>query len=203
MSCGGCQHFQLCVRSSYPVFPVFSSRICSATACNDTICKNFVQRSWHNIFNYNFSLVFVHSAKTAKKWKYTNFFVRRKKCKHCFCFQVKAIRAFDINGMTGSWYIVQYYASSEEAVEYACMKCNFSMDVESVQVSFSAADKVKSTVKCKPTQFSACADNNGLQLCVQRRSWSRRIARQYHMDHSGFRNPSALDTCGNDMYANE
>lgn len=82
---------------------------------------------------------------------------------------MKAIRAFDINGMMGSWYIVQYYASSEEAVEYACMKCNFSMDVESVQVSSSAADKVKSTVNCEPTQF-LFADNNGLQLFVQRRS---------------------------------
>lgn len=48
--------------------------------------------------------------------------------------QVKAIRNFEINGIIGSWYIVQYYASSEEAAEYACMKCNFSMNVEHVQV---------------------------------------------------------------------
>lgn len=59
--------------------------------------------------------------------------------KHILFFshlQVKAIRNFDINGMMGFWYIVQYYASSEEAAEYACMKCNFSMDTENVQVQF-------------------------------------------------------------------
>lgn len=50
--------------------------------------------------------------------------------------QVKAMRNFDINEMMGFWYVVQYYASSEEAAEYSCMKCNFSMSDESALVRF-------------------------------------------------------------------
>lgn len=36
--------------------------------------------------------------------------------------------------MMGFWYVVQYYASSEEAAEYSCMKCNFSISTESAHV---------------------------------------------------------------------
>lgn len=50
--------------------------------------------------------------------------------------QVKAMRNFDINKMMGFWYVVQYYASSEEAAEYSCMKCNFTMSDESALVRF-------------------------------------------------------------------
>lgn len=50
--------------------------------------------------------------------------------------QVKAMRNFDINEMMGFWYVVQYYASSEEAAEYSCMKCNFTMSDESALVGF-------------------------------------------------------------------
>lgn len=46
------------------------------------------------------------------------------------------MRNFDINEMMGFWYVVQYYASSEEAAEYSCMKCNFSMSDESALVGF-------------------------------------------------------------------
>lgn len=49
--------------------------------------------------------------------------------------KVKATRNFDINGITGSWYIIQYYAASDEALEYSCMRCNFSMVSDSAQVS--------------------------------------------------------------------
>lgn len=41
--------------------------------------------------------------------------------------QVKAMRNFDISGMMGFWYIMQYYASSEELPEYGCMRSVFSM----------------------------------------------------------------------------
>lgn len=62
--------------------------------------------------------------------------------KSAFSFsQVKAIRNFEINGMMGFWYIIEYYASSEEAAEYACMKCNFSMNTENVQVSWEAGER--------------------------------------------------------------
>lgn len=50
--------------------------------------------------------------------------------------QVKAMRNFDINEMMGFWYVVQYYASSEEACEYSCMRCNFTMSDESALVRF-------------------------------------------------------------------
>lgn len=44
------------------------------------------------------------------------------------------MRNFNVNDMMGFWYVVEYYASSEEALEYSCMKCNFSMSTESAHV---------------------------------------------------------------------
>ncbi|XP_063243649.1 uncharacterized protein LOC134542954 [Bacillus rossius redtenbacheri] len=38
------------------------------------------------------------------------------------CPQVKAIRNFHLEGLLGQWYVVQYYASSEEALSYRCMR---------------------------------------------------------------------------------
>lgn len=49
---------------------------------------------------------------------------------------MKAIRNFDLNGMMGFWYVVQYYASSEEAPEYSCMRSIFSMDDEHVSIYY-------------------------------------------------------------------
>lgn len=49
--------------------------------------------------------------------------------------QVKAMRNFDISGMMGFWYIMQYYASSEELPEYGCMRCVFSMSTENNHVN--------------------------------------------------------------------
>lgn len=40
-------------------------------------------------------------------------------------FQVKALRNFQVNDMMGFWYVVQYYASSEESAEYGCMQSSF------------------------------------------------------------------------------
>lgn len=43
-------------------------------------------------------------------------------------FQVKAIRNFELAGFLGFWYVVQYYASSEEAPVYGCMRSMFCME---------------------------------------------------------------------------
>ena len=39
---------------------------------------------------------------------------------------MKALRNFHIQDMMGFWYVVQYFASSEEMPEYACMRSSFS-----------------------------------------------------------------------------
>lgn len=41
------------------------------------------------------------------------------------CPLVKPLRNFDLRSVLGSWNVIQYYASSEEATEYACMRCVF------------------------------------------------------------------------------
>lgn len=92
------------------------------------------------------------------KWKYSPKKKHEKSKNEIVCLQVKAIRDFDINGMMGSWYIVQYYASSEEAAEYACMKCNFSMNPENVQVSTITHDHERPPLSI----HSIRTDNNGL-----------------------------------------
>lgn len=42
--------------------------------------------------------------------------------------QVKALRNFQIDEIMGFWYVVQYYSSSEEIPEYACMRSTFSFN---------------------------------------------------------------------------
>ncbi|XP_053973992.1 apolipoprotein D [Hylaeus volcanicus] len=51
------------------------------------------------------------------------------------CPKVKGIRNFDISQFLGSWYIVQYYASSEEALAYRCMRAELSISSESTEVT--------------------------------------------------------------------
>ncbi|XP_066591335.1 apolipoprotein D [Prorops nasuta] len=51
------------------------------------------------------------------------------------CPTVKAIRNFDISKFLGSWYIVQYYASSEEALSYKCMRAVLSVSPENAEVT--------------------------------------------------------------------
>ncbi|KZC09450.1 PREDICTED: apolipoprotein D [Dufourea novaeangliae] len=51
------------------------------------------------------------------------------------CPKVKAIRNFDITEFLGSWYIVQYYASSEEALSYRCMRAELSISSENTEVT--------------------------------------------------------------------
>ncbi|XP_076682463.1 lipocalin/cytosolic fatty acid-binding protein Karl [Andrena cerasifolii] len=51
------------------------------------------------------------------------------------CPKVKAMRNFDISQFLGSWYIEQYYASSEEALAYRCMRAELSISSESTEVT--------------------------------------------------------------------
>ncbi|KAH8420104.1 hypothetical protein KR009_005944, partial [Drosophila setifemur] len=46
------------------------------------------------------------------------------------CPKVKAIRNFDLERMMGCWHVVQYYASTEELPEYACMRSHFTFSKE-------------------------------------------------------------------------
>ncbi|KAK9505473.1 hypothetical protein O3M35_009522 [Rhynocoris fuscipes] len=57
--------------------------------------------------------------------------VREDKTK---CPTVKSLRNFDINGLLGSWYVVQYYATSEEEVIYRCMRAVFSMPNDGMEI---------------------------------------------------------------------
>lgn len=41
---------------------------------------------------------------------------------------MRALRNFSINDLMGPWYVVQYYASSEEMPEYACMRSSFAIN---------------------------------------------------------------------------
>ncbi|XP_046609549.1 uncharacterized protein LOC124300002 isoform X1 [Neodiprion virginianus] len=51
------------------------------------------------------------------------------------CPKVKAIRNFDTAEFLGYWYIVQYYASSEEALDYRCMRAELSVSSEIAEVT--------------------------------------------------------------------
>ncbi|KDR12765.1 apolipoprotein D [Zootermopsis nevadensis] len=51
------------------------------------------------------------------------------------CPHVRAIRNFDLHELLGSWFVVQYYASSEEALSYGCMRPVFSVSPDRLQVS--------------------------------------------------------------------
>ncbi|KAF5291965.1 hypothetical protein FQR65_LT11365 [Abscondita terminalis] len=51
------------------------------------------------------------------------------------CPVVKAIRNFDLEEMLGTWYVVQYYASSEEALPYRCMRAKFTMSAVNMDIT--------------------------------------------------------------------
>ncbi|XP_028043596.1 uncharacterized protein LOC114253053 [Bombyx mandarina] len=44
------------------------------------------------------------------------------------CPEVRAVPHFDLPGILGDWYVVEYYASAEEALSYSCMKAVFTQD---------------------------------------------------------------------------
>ncbi|CAL8127325.1 unnamed protein product [Orchesella dallaii] len=43
------------------------------------------------------------------------------------CPDVRAMKDFNIFNILGSWYVVQYYSSSEEALTYHCMRAEFGL----------------------------------------------------------------------------
>ncbi|XP_014225625.1 apolipoprotein D [Trichogramma pretiosum] len=51
------------------------------------------------------------------------------------CPRVKAMRNFNVTEFLGSWNVVQYYASSEEAITYRCMRAELSVMPESAEVT--------------------------------------------------------------------
>ncbi|VEN61724.1 unnamed protein product [Callosobruchus maculatus] len=53
------------------------------------------------------------------------------------CPKVRAIRNFDLQQMLGKWYVIEYYASSEEALSYRCMRAEFTMStMDDVTMNF-------------------------------------------------------------------
>ncbi|KAJ2947556.1 hypothetical protein O0L34_g17346 [Tuta absoluta] len=44
------------------------------------------------------------------------------------CPEVRAVPHFDLLQMLGDWFVVEYYASAEEALEYSCMRAVFTQD---------------------------------------------------------------------------
>jgi len=50
------------------------------------------------------------------------------------CPTVKVLRNFDLSELLGPWYVVQYYAMSEEEVIYKCMRAILSMPNEGLEV---------------------------------------------------------------------
>ncbi|KAH9642177.1 hypothetical protein HF086_007676 [Spodoptera exigua] len=44
------------------------------------------------------------------------------------CPEVRAVPHFDLPRMLGDWFVVEYYASAEEALSYSCMKAVFTED---------------------------------------------------------------------------
>eukprot|EP00099_Drosophila_melanogaster_P010827 NP_001285137.1 karl, isoform C [Drosophila melanogaster] len=51
------------------------------------------------------------------------------------CPKVGAIKNFDLERMMGCWHVVQYYASTEELPEYACMRSHFSFSKEDQHIT--------------------------------------------------------------------
>lgn len=49
------------------------------------------------------------------------------------CPTVKAIRHLHLHDMLGHWFVVQYFASSEELPEYRCMRADFSLSTASAE----------------------------------------------------------------------
>ncbi|XP_055713227.1 uncharacterized protein LOC129807772 [Phlebotomus papatasi] len=51
------------------------------------------------------------------------------------CPKVKAMRNFELSEMMGYWYVIQYFASTEEAPEYSCMRSIFDFSYEDLTVT--------------------------------------------------------------------
>ncbi|CAG4964669.1 unnamed protein product [Colias eurytheme] len=44
------------------------------------------------------------------------------------CPEVRAVPHFDLSQMLGDWFVVEYYASAEEALSYSCMRAVFNAE---------------------------------------------------------------------------
>ncbi|XP_033214326.1 apolipoprotein D [Belonocnema kinseyi] len=51
------------------------------------------------------------------------------------CPTVRAARNFDVSEFLGIWYVVQYYASSEEALDYRCMRAELSVSSDNAEIT--------------------------------------------------------------------
>uniref|UniRef100_A0A182N0Y6 VDE lipocalin domain-containing protein n=1 Tax=Anopheles dirus TaxID=7168 RepID=A0A182N0Y6_9DIPT len=51
--------------------------------------------------------------------------IRRRPSVNDRCPRVRAMRNFGLNAMMGSWYVIQYFASTEMFPEYGCMRSSF------------------------------------------------------------------------------
>ncbi|XP_022903789.2 apolipoprotein D [Onthophagus taurus] len=51
------------------------------------------------------------------------------------CPKVKPINHFDLHKLLGKWYVIQYFATSEEALPYRCMRAEFTMSPHIVDVT--------------------------------------------------------------------
>uniref|UniRef100_A0A1A9WCJ5 VDE lipocalin domain-containing protein n=1 Tax=Glossina brevipalpis TaxID=37001 RepID=A0A1A9WCJ5_9MUSC len=80
--------------------------------------------------NYNkllilFAVVFYCTELTYSWLKYNSYTTRKRTDLKRRCPNVRALRNFDLEAMMGFWHIIQYYASTEELPEYACMHSHF------------------------------------------------------------------------------
>ncbi|KAL1509857.1 hypothetical protein ABEB36_004532 [Hypothenemus hampei] len=67
----------------------------------------------------------------------TSLCLRNRKEDKTKCPKVKAIRNFDLERLLNKWYVIEYYASSEEALPYRCMRADFTMSsLEVITMNF-------------------------------------------------------------------
>ncbi|XP_077285318.1 lipocalin/cytosolic fatty acid-binding protein Karl [Arctopsyche grandis] len=62
-------------------------------------------------------------------------FLRKYREDKTKCPMVKAMRNFELKELLGQWYVIQYYASSEEDLSYKCMRAEFTED-DSISSAF-------------------------------------------------------------------
>lgn len=83
-----------------------------------------------------FFLITLLSLEFVSPWMNFNSYVSKKRTDlKKRCPNVRAIRNFDLESMMGFWYVVQYYASTEELPEYACMQSDFTFSAEDQHIT--------------------------------------------------------------------
>ncbi|XP_075212829.1 apolipoprotein D-like [Lycorma delicatula] len=85
--------------------------------------------SYYKMFCYNVLTLILISLHVFVVFPYKPYEDKTK------CPKVKALRNFDLDKLMGLWYVVQYYASSEEALSYRCMRAEFSMSPVRMEVA--------------------------------------------------------------------